>query len=161
MADKAPTPKAGSSVRTLLQAFYALPIVCVLGIFGYLAYSRLTHQAPPVRQISAKPFATVALNGLTANLFTQGDTLRASGNDLFLEFRDPAGKLVDVGDVSLELGLKMPDVVIHSIGKVLRTATPGQYRTTLEPQMAGDWTAQITFTGPKGQGQASLPVKVK
>ncbi len=148
-------------MRTLLKLFYALPILFVLGIFGYLAYARLAHHAPPVRQISTKPFATLAINGLTANLFTQGDALRASGNDLFIEFRGPAGNLVDVGDVSLELEMKMPDMVMHSIGKVLPTATPGQYRTTLEPGMAGDWTAQLSFTGPKGKGQASLPVKVK
>jgi hypothetical protein len=163
MANNAPTPqgpKPGFRVRILLQAFYALPIVFVLGLFGYLAYGRLAHKAPPLRPISTKPFASVAINGLTANLFTQGDTLRAAGNDLFIEFRDPAGHLVDVGDVTLELGLQMPDMVMHSIGKVFRTAAPGQYRTTLEPQMAGQWTAQITFTGPKGKGQASLPVKV-
>jgi hypothetical protein len=97
---------------------------------------------------------------LTANLFTQGDVLRASGNDVFIEFRDPAGQLVDVGNVSLVLSLEMRDMVMHSIGKVLATATPGQYRTTVEPQMAGVWAAKISFTGPQGKGEASLPVKV-
>jgi hypothetical protein len=161
MADKAPTPKAGSGVQSLLQVFYVLPVVLVIGIFSYLAYARLTHKAPPVRQISTKPFATVAISGLTANLFTQGDTLRASGNDLFIEFRDTSGHLVDVGDVSLELDMKMPDMIMHSIGRVMRTATPGQYRTTVEPGMVGDWTAQLGFTNANSKAEASLPLAVK
>jgi hypothetical protein len=161
VTDTPPIPAKRFGVRLLLQVFYVLPIVFVLGIFGYLACARLAHKAPPVRQISTHPFAAVSINALTASLFTQGDTLRASGNDLFIEFRDGNGRLVDVGDVSFELGLNMPDMVVHSIGKVFRTATAGQYRTTVEPQMAGDWTAQIGFTGPKSKGAATLPVKVR
>jgi hypothetical protein len=86
--------------------------------------------------------------------------LRASGNDVFIEFRAAAGKLVDVGDVTFELNLHMPNMVMHIIGKVLRTATPGQYRTTIEPQMAGEWTAKITISGADGSAEATVPLKV-
>lgn len=120
-----------------------------------------THQGPPVRRISNKPFATVSINGLTANLFTQGDELRAAGNDLFIEFRDGQSNLTDVGEATLELDMKMPDMVMHSIGKVMRTATPGQYRTTVDPQMAGDWMAKIGFSGPRGSAATNFPATVK
>jgi hypothetical protein len=103
----------------------------------------------------------MAVGGLTANLFVQGDTLRASGDDVFIEFRDAAGQLTDVGDVSLILTLNMRDMVMHSMGRVTPTATPGQYRTTLEPQMAGTWVAKISFTNSKAKGEATLPVTVK
>jgi hypothetical protein len=156
-----PSPdKKPIGVRSLLYLFYALPLLLVLGVCGRLAYSRLAHKPPPVRKISAKPFATVKINDLTAGLFTQGDALQASGNDLFIEVRDAQGKLVDAGEVSFELDLHMPGMVMHSIGKVLRTSTPGQYRTTVEPQMAGEWTAKITISGPQGNAEASLRVKV-
>jgi hypothetical protein len=148
-------------VRTALKVFYALPIVFVLGLCGYVVWNRATHQGLPVRHISNKPFATVPVSGLTASLFTQGDALRAAGNDLFIEFRDGQSNLADVGEVTLELDMKMPDMVMHSIGKVMRTATPGQYRTTVDPQMAGDWTAKIGFSGPRGSAETNFPATVK
>ena len=161
MVNDASNSGAGPKARTALKVFYALPVVFVLGLWGYLAWSRATHQGPPVRRISSKPFATVRINGLTANLFTQGDALRAAGNDLFIEFRDGQGKLADAGDVTLELDMKMPEMVMHSIGKVMRTATPGQYRTTVDPQMAGDWMAKIGFSGPLGTAETNFPATVK
>jgi hypothetical protein len=148
-------------MRTGLKILYALPVLFVLGLWGYLVWSRTTHQGLPVRPISSKPLATVRVHELTANLFTQGDQLRAAGNDLFIEFRNGQGQLTDVGDVTLQLEMKMPDMVMHSMGKVMRTATPGQYRTTLDPQMAGDWTATIGFSGPRGSAETNFATTVK
>ena len=148
-------------MRTALKVFYALPIVVVVGLCGYVVWTQATYQGPPVRHISSKPFATVPIHGLTASLFTQGDQLRAAGNDLFIEFRDGQGHLADVGEVTLELDMKMPDMVMHSIGKVMRTATPGQYRTTVDPQMAGDWMARIGFSGPRGTAETNFFATVK
>src|SRR5208283_1381291 len=159
--NNASNSEAGPKVRTALKIFYALPIVFVLGICGYVVWTQATHQGPPVRHISSKPFATVPINGLTANLFTQGDQLRAAGNDLFIEFRDGQSNLADVGEATLELDMKMPDMVMHSIGKVMRTATPGQYRTTVDPQMAGDWMAKIGFAGLRGTAETNFPATVK
>jgi hypothetical protein len=156
----APTPGSGRHVRRWLSLFYALPVLFILGLCGAMAYRSATHQKPPVRTISAAPFATVKINGLDARLFTQGDALRASGNDLFIEFRDAQGKLADVGEVSFQLELKMPGSIMHSIGKPMRGATPGQYRTNLQPSLAGEWTATLGFAGPLGKGEASFSVKV-
>jgi len=152
---------ASPKVRTALGLFYALPILFVLGLCGYLAWNRATHQGLPVRHISNQPFAKVPIKELTANLFTQGDQLRASGNDLFIEFRDSKGNLVDVGKVTFELQMHMPDMVMHSIGKVMRTATPGQYRTTLDPQMAGEWVGKIGFAGPRENAETNFAAEVK
>jgi hypothetical protein len=152
---------SGPKVRTALSIFYGLPVVLVLGICAYLIWAKASHQPPPIRHLSSKPFATVPIAGLTANLFTQGDELRASGNDLFIEFRDAQGNLADVGNVTFELTLKMPNVQMHSMSKVFRTATPGQYRTALEAQMSGDWTAQMGFSGSRGSAGASFPLTVK
>ena len=160
VAKNSPPVKKSIGVRALLYLFYAVPVFFVLGVTGYLGYGNFLHKSPPVRKISGPPFFTVKIKDLTANLFTEGNTLRAAGNDLFIEFRDAHGALVDVGDVTFELGLKMPDLVMHSLGKVLRTATSGQYRTTVEPQMAGDWTAKIAISGPQGTNETSFPLKV-
>jgi hypothetical protein len=156
-----PKGKKGFGSRAMLFLFYAAPFIVVLGVVGVLGYNRLAHKPPPTREISTSPFAAVKIKNLTASLYAQGDTLRALGNDVFIEFRDAAGKLVDVGDVTFELDLHMPNMVMHSIGKVLRTATPGQYRTSIEPQMGGEWTAKITISGADGTADATLPLKVK
>jgi hypothetical protein len=168
MPEKTPMTKTGSgpSARRWLSLFYLLPVLFVLGVCGYAAYNRATHQPPPVRKISVTPFVTVKINGLDAHLFAQGEALRASGNDLFIEFRDAQGKLADVGEVEFLLVLKTThqkgrqEAILHSIGKVMRTATPGQYRTTLDPGLAGEWTATLSFSGGRGKAEASFPVKV-
>jgi hypothetical protein len=161
MPEKTPTRKSGPAGRRLLQIFYALPVLFVLSLCSYFGYKSMTHKKPPVRQISSAPFATVKIDGLDVHLFGQGDSLRAAGNDVFIEFRDGQGKFADVGDVSFELVLKMPDAVMHSIGKVMRTATPGQYRTAVEPGLAGEWTATLRVSGPRGQAETNFSLKVK
>ncbi len=133
----------------------------VLAIVGFLAYNRVTHQPPPVRKISGAPFKTIDISGLKANFFAQGDALRAAGDDLFVEFRDAKGGLTDVGTVTLMFSLKMSDTVMHSIPIVNRTATPGQYRASIQPGVAGEWMATIGFSGsPRGKAETNFVVKI-
>jgi len=160
MPEKTPSPKTGPSVRRFLQLFYALPVLFVLGLFGYMAFNKFSHRGPPVRQMSSKPFTAVKIDRLDAQFFAQTDALRAAGSDLFIEFRNNQGKLADVGAVDFELVLKMTNAVMHSIGKVMRTATPGQYRTAVEPGLAGEWTATLRFSGPLGTAETNFLVKV-
>jgi len=157
----APKPKTSPVTRTLLRIFYALPVLFAAGLMGYLVWNKTTHQPLPVRQLSGNPFASVAIKDLTANLFTQGDHLRPAGNDLFVEFRDKQNHLTDVGTVSLILEMKMPAMVMHSIGKVFCTATAGQYRTMVEPQVAGDWTVTLGFDGPRGKTETNFFTNVR
>ncbi|HEY3860618.1 MAG TPA: hypothetical protein VGO59_01915 [Verrucomicrobiae bacterium] len=156
----APASSGARSVRILLKVLYALPVLFVLGLCGYLGYRRMTHQPPPVRKISTEPFAAVKIGGLDARLFAQGNGLHAAGNDLFIEFRDANSNLVDPGEVSFLLVLKMPGSVLHSRGAVMRTATSGQYRTTLDPALAGQWMATLSFKGARGEAETNFPVKV-
>jgi hypothetical protein len=160
MPGKAPIPEKARIVRALLVVFYALPVLFIFGVLGRLVYSRVAHKAPPLRSISAAPFATAKIGGLAASLYTTGDALRAAGNDLFIEFRDAQGRRVDVGEVSFVLRLNIPDTIMDSIGKVFRTAAPGQYRTTVAPGMASQWTATLGFSGPQGKAETSFPVNV-
>ncbi len=57
--------------------------------------------------------------------------------------------------------MAMPSMVMHNTWKPMRTATLGQYRATIDPQIAGEWTAKITISGPHGQADASLKLQVK
>jgi len=156
-----PSARPRSRVRLWLSLFFALPLLCVLAIYGYLFYIRVTKQPPPERLISAQPFATQNISGLNASLFTEGNQLRPAGDDVFIKFSDASGRPVDVGEVAFELQMNMPGMVMHSIGKVFRTSTTGQYRTTVEPGMAGDWNVQLSFKGPRGPAQTNFVVTVK
>jgi len=155
------TDSSPPRVRRWLNVFFALPLLGVLGIYGYLLYSRMTHRPPPERVISTQPFATAKLGGARASLFTQGDRLRPIGNDLYIEFRDAQGHLTNVGEVTFDLSLNAPGVVMHSIGKVYPTSTPGRYRTAVQPQMGGDWTARLAFHGASGSSETNFPLTVK
>ncbi len=154
-------PSSTPLIRRSLGLLFALPVLAALGVVGFLVYRRAAHLPPPQRVISSQPFASEKLDNLTVNLFTQGDVLHPMGNDLYIDFRDAQGQLTNVGAVTFELSLSMPGMVMHSIGKVFPTSTPGRYRTMVEPQMAGEWSAFLAFTNA-GKGDAtnfSLTVK--
>jgi hypothetical protein len=151
------TPK----VRRTVKSIYILPVLFVLGICCYLGRERGPHSVVPVLDPYALPLLSVPIGGLTANLFTASDQMHTSGNDLFIEFRDAGKNRADVGDVTLELQLKKPGMVMHSIGKVLRTTTSGQYRTTVAPQMAGDWVATLGFRGSHGMSETNFTLVVR
>lgn len=146
-------------VKTFLKIFYLLPVLVVLGVVGYVMSNR--SKTPALHVMSGTPFATTAITNLTANLFTSEGHLGPAGNDVFIEFHDASGRLTDVGDVRFELGMTGPGAVLHSIFKVLRTSTPGQYRATVQPQIAGDWRAKLSIIGPTIHAEASFGVTVK
>jgi len=153
------TPKLRRDVKNLLKAFYLLPVVVVLGVVLCLVWNRA--KPPPVHVMSGRPFATTPITNLTANFFTSESHLGPAANDVFIEFRDAGGRLVDVGDVRFELVLSGPGSILHSIFKVLRTSTPGQYRVTVQPQIVGDWQAKLIIIGPPTHAEAGFPVTVK
>ena len=146
-------------MKTLLKAFYLLPVAVVLGVVGWMVLNR--SKPPPVHVMSGRPLASAPITNLTANLFTSENHLGPAGNDVFIEFRDVGGRLVDVGDVRFELGLSGPGAILHSVFKVLRTSTPGQYRVTVRPQIVGEWQAKLIIAGPTTSAEASFPVTVK
>jgi hypothetical protein len=57
--------------------------------------------------------------------------------------------------------MNMTGMVMHSGATVKRTDTPGRYRVEVTPDMAGDWTASLSFNGPRGPSETSLTVNVK
>jgi len=111
---------------------------------------------------SGSPFATRTENGLTVSFFDSEDGLRLAENDVLIEFRDSAsGTPVDVGRVKLALDMNMPGMVMHSGSSVEPAAGIGRYRAQVKPDMAGDWTAQLRYSGPHGSGEISFTVNVK
>lgn len=90
---------------------------------------------------------------LTVNFIAPKDELHAGNNDIVIEFRNAQGQLVDVGTVKFDTDMDIAGMQMHSGCAIERTNTRGRYRAKIKIDMAGDWTAKISFDGPRGQGQ--------
>jgi len=107
------------------------------------------------------PFATRTVNGLTVNFYHPEGGLKFAMNEVVIEFRDAARNVpVDVGTVKFDLDMNMPGMVMHSGSTITPAGEPGRYRAKIKPDMAGDWTAQLHYDGPRGQGSVSFTVNV-
>jgi hypothetical protein len=122
--------------------------------------SFLWHKAY-ARKITSPPFATQTVNNLTVKLMASAGQLRQGDNNILIEFRDSGGQLVDVGNVNFTIDMNMPGMQMHEGATVQRTGTAGQYRAKIKVGMAGDWTAKLSYEGPRGSGQTSFNLNTK
>jgi hypothetical protein len=113
------------------------------------------------RNITGTPFATQTVNDLTVKLSSSNGQLKNGDNDVLIEFRDAKNQLVDVGDVKMEANMNMPGMQMHEGATIQRSGIPGQYRAKIKVGMAGDWTAKLSYEGPRGSGQTSFNLNVK
>ncbi len=137
---------------------FIIPVALVLlAVGGYFTWQKF---APSGGPISGTPFATQKINDLTVTLIHPKGQLVFAQNDFLIEFRDANGELVDVGAVRFALDMNMPGMVMHNAATVKPTGTPGQYRASIKPEMAGGWTVKLEYDGPRGKGEVSFPVTV-
>jgi len=57
--------------------------------------------------------------------------------------------------------MNMPGMVMHSGSTIAPGGGTGRYRAKFKPDMAGDWTAQLQYSGPRGSGEISFTVNVR
>ncbi len=144
--------------RSRAKRFVGLLLLIALVVGGFFAWKKFGSQMGG--PISGTPFATQTVNDLTVTLIHPQGQLQPAQNNFLIEFRDTAGQLVDVGSVQFDIDMNMPGMVMHNSAQVKATGTPGQYRATLKPDMAGDWTVKLRFDGPRGKGETSIPITV-
>jgi YtkA-like len=113
------------------------------------------------RNMTSTSFATQTVNNLTVKLMAPAGQLRQGDNNILIEFRDSGGQLVDVGNVNFTIDMNMPGMQMHEGATVQRTGTAGQYRAKIKVGMAGDWTAKLSYEGPRGSGQTSFNLNTK
>ncbi|MDB6019459.1 MAG: putative silver efflux pump [Pedosphaera sp.] len=141
-----------------------LALLLVLGIIiagGFFAWHQFHPSNASPGPGMGKPLATQTVNGLTVTLSNPEGQLRNAENEVWIEFRDANGQLVDVGTVKFDLDMNMPGMVMHSGSTITPTETPGRYRAKIKPDMAGAWTAKLVYQGPRGSGQVSFDTNVK
>lgn len=99
-------------------------------------------------------------NNLTVELSTASGLFKQGEEEFFLTFKDSSGKPVDVGAVAVNF--YMPAMattpVMNNSAPLTTTNTPGVYRGKVRNEMGGEWQAQITYDGPAGKGQVTIPV---
>lgn len=115
--------------------------------------------ADPGKVIKGAPVG----NNLSVELSSPSGVLKHGGDQLFLTFKDSSGKPVEVGAVALNFYMSgmgaMPPM--NDATTFSTTETPGIYQGKVKIEMAGEWQAQITYEGPAGKGQATIPVPVQ
>jgi hypothetical protein len=143
--------------RSLVRFLVTALAIAALGFAGYYGWQSFRGNFGRGGDEAGAPLATQTVNGLTITLLHPEGQLRAAANEAFIEFRNADGALVDAGDVKLSLGMNMTGMVMHSGSTIKRTGTPGRYSV----EMGGDWTASLSFDGPRGHGATSFVVNVK
>ena len=113
------------------------------------------------RNMTGTPFATQTENDLTVKLSSSNGQLKNGDNDVLIEFRDSGGRPVDVGTVKFELNMNMPGMQMNEGATIQPAGTPGRYRAKIKVGMAGDWTAKLSYEGPRGNGQTTFNLNTK
>jgi hypothetical protein len=144
-------------LRHHLPRIVATTLIAIALIYGA---SFVWHKASAIKTTSP-PFATQTVNDFTVKLMAPTGQLQKGDNNVLIEFRDSDGQLADVGDVNFKIDMNMPGMALHGGGPTQKTGTTGQYRAKIRADMAGDWSASVSYQGPEGNEQATFPINVK
>ncbi|HEV2040185.1 MAG TPA: FixH family protein, partial [Casimicrobiaceae bacterium] len=152
--------RAPRGARQVVRFIITAVLAALLIAGGYFAWQKFGGKLRQSQGSAGAPFATQQVSGLTLTLSTTNGQLQVRDNQVAIEFRNVGGELVDAGTAKLDLDMNMPGMVMHSGGEAERVKM-GSYRTKIKPDMAGDWTARLSFDGPARKGETSFPVNVK
>src|SRR5437868_9106478 len=136
-------------------------IALIIGLVAIFYAGNLAWHKLRPGQISRAPFLTQNVNDLAVNFIAPKGQLHTGNNEIFFEFRDGNGQLVDVGNVKFDLNMNMPGMQMHSGGTIERTNRSGRYRAKIKIDMAGDWNAKLSYDGPQGKGKTIFNVNTK
>jgi hypothetical protein len=139
------------------QILFAL----LVSMFGILAACSPGSKGGPVD--TGKIVKSGTAGNLTVEISSPSGAIKHGGDEFFVTFKDSSGKPVDVGAAGLVF--HMPGMgtmaVMNDSAAFTTTDTPGVYRGKATVEMAGEWQGQITYEGPAGKGQTTIPVNVQ
>jgi len=109
---------------------------------------------------TSKTIKAVPVGNLTATLSNESGALKHGNQELMLSFTDAAGKLVDVGAVSLSFHMPQMGSMSAMTDSVTFTTTntPGVYRGKVVIEAGGEWQGQLAYEGPAGKGKTTFSV---
>lgn len=137
-------------MKSLLTAFSVIGIAVLLTACG-------TRDKTQTGKVIT---STSAGNSLTVSLANSDGLLKHGKTEFTVTFADASGNPVDVGAVALTFHMpQMGSMAEMNNAATLTTSeTPGIYRGDANIDAAGEWQARITYEGPRGRGQVTIPV---
>ena len=109
-----------------------------------------------------KLIETRTADSLTIVLLNSTGELKQGQNEFVVQFRDPQGQPIDVGDVQLGSSMTMPSMAPMSGGsEITPTGQTGTYRVKSNFAMSGAWHFTIAWNGPNGQGNTAFNCNVR
>jgi hypothetical protein len=132
-----------SLIRTVIVLIFAATITACSG----------GQAAKPLKELQRAHSGSVDVV-----MLSDSDTLHQGKGTVVVEFRDGAGKLVDVGTVTVNATMTMPGMApMFGDNAVKQTDTKGRYDVATDLGMAGTWRFTMAWNGPAGRGSVSMP----
>ena len=109
-----------------------------------------------------KEVATHAVGNVTVVLLNGTGELKQGQNEFVVQFRDPKGQPIDVGNVQLGSSMSMPSMApMSGDSEITPAGQTGTYRVKSNFAMSGAWHFTVSWNGPSGQGSAAFNSNVR
>ena len=99
---------------------------------------------------------------LTITLSSIDGRMKSGQQEIMIAFTDGTGKPVDIN--AARLNFSMPAMgsmaEMNNAAELTTTETPGQFKGKVNVEMAGDWTAQISYEGAES-GKTTISTKAQ
>jgi len=136
-----------------------LSAICVMLVLAVVVTSCSRNKA---ELENLKPVETRKVGNLTVVLMNGTGELKQGQNDFIVQFRDPQGQPVDVGEVQLGSSMSMPGMApMSGDSEITPTGQKGTYRVKSSFAMSGAWHFTIFWNGPYGQGSTAFNTNVR
>src|SRR5262249_37082040 len=156
-----PMTVASGARRRILAGSTAVLLVGIVIAAAYFSWSSGIGSSIFKSADPRMPVAKVTQDGVTVSILSSDGEIHAKDNVLQIKFQDSGGHPVDAENVKLELNMNMPGMVMHSGAKIKKDDKIGDYQAHLAADMAGDWSADLSYQGPQGPAKLTVPVNVK
>jgi hypothetical protein len=109
-----------------------------------------------------KPFETRNAGNVAVVLLNDAGELKQGQNDFVVQFRNPQGQPVDVGEVQLGSSMAMPGMApMSGDSQITPAGQPGTYRVKSNFGMSGAWHFTVSWKGSNGQGSTAFNTNVR
>jgi len=126
-------------------------------ILGFTGCGAKKVDTENLKEVAAHVVGDVAIVLLNST----GD-LKQGQNEFVVQFRDPKGQPINVGDVQLGSSMSMPSMApMSGDSEITPTGQTGTYRVKSNFGMSGSWHFTISWNGPSGQGSTAFNSNVR
>ena len=126
-------------------------------ILGFTGCGAKKVDTENLKEVAAHVVGDVAIVLLNST----GD-LKQGQNEFVIQFLDPKGQPINVGDVQLGSSMSMPSMApMSGDSEITPTGQTGTYRVKSNFAMSGAWHFTVAWSGPRGQGSTAFNSNVR